>query len=312
MIPRTAAITATALLLLTLPVESQSIDLSLFGTYASGDYGTGYDSDVQATVFRFATGDRFQFRFEAPYLRVRSGDPYTMPETDPIPQGGAQNEPYSARSGGNDVGTIDRTGQAQSGPNGSGGANSGDENSLDRSDLSTATSWTSGMGDLWVGGFVRLLGGGSKLYRADTGIGVKAPTASSEDGLGTGEWDYRLSLSGEYRFWSATTFGAVGWTKLGDPTWIDFNDVLDFVAGAESEPLFGRVILSGWLEGGQEAVPGYGGRTAIGLGLRSTGRFRWRALATTGLGGSAEDYAFLFGVSVGVEPPKSGLRGVLF
>jgi len=312
MILRTGAIVATALLLLAASVGSAPIDLSLFGSYASGDYGTGYDSDVQATVFRFATGDKFQFRFEAPYLRVRAVDPFTIPEAGPSPNSLAQDASVSARSGNNGVGTADLSDQTHSGQNGPGGTSPGDGISPDRSYSVGSNSFTSGMGDLSLGGFVRLFGGGSKLYRVDTGIGVKAPTASSEEGLGTGEWDYRLSLSGEYRFWSASAFGAVGWTKLGDPTWIDFNDVFDFVAGAESEPLFDRVILSGWVEGGQEAVPGFGGRTAIGLGLRSIGRFRWRAMATTGLGGSAEDYSFLFGVSVGVEPPKSGLRGVLF
>ena len=311
MVLRIGVIAATTLALLVPPAGSAPIDLSLFGTYASGDYGTGYDSDVQATVFRFAAGDRFQFRFEAPYLRVRFADTYAVPETDPGPNG-PQGGSVAARGSGNGVSTGDGDGDAQSGPSGPAGAGTGGGLSPDQTDPSATASWTSGMGDLWVGGFVRLLGGGAKLYRLDSGIGLKAPTADSDDGLGTGEWDYRVSLSGEYRFWSATAFGAVGWSKLGDPDWADFNDIVDFVAGAESEPLFERIILSGWLEGSQEAVPGYGDRTAVGIGLRSIGRFRWRALATTGLGGSAEDYSFLLGVSVGVEPPKSGVRGVLF
>jgi len=75
------------------------------------------------------------------------------------------------------------------------------------------------------------------LFRLDTSLEVKIPTASVEEYLGTGEWDYRIGFAGEYRFWSATTYGGVGWNRLGDPAWIDFNDVIDVVAGVDSDPL---------------------------------------------------------------------------
>ncbi len=304
MIIRVGVTAAATLLLVSASAMPAPIDLSLFGTYSSGDYGTSYHSDVQATVFRFSAGDRFQLRFEAPYLRVLASDSY---------QDELAADPTPGHTGGSGLDAGDESGQiTQSDPAGSQGPSAPGHSSSDRFEAPTVAPWTSGMGDLWLGGYVRLLGGGAKLYRIDTGVGVKAPTASTEENLGTGEWDYRLSVSGEYRFWSANTFGTVGWSKLGDTAWLDFNDILDFVLGAESEPLFDRVVVSGWVEGNQEAVPGYGGRTALGIGLRSIGRYRWRALATTGLSRSAADYSFLLGVSMGVEPPKTGIRGIPF
>jgi hypothetical protein len=100
----------------------------------------------------------------------------------------------------------------------------------------------------------------------------------------------------------------LGWNSLGDPEWVELSNALDAFVGVESQPLGDRVILSGWLEGNEEVVPGTGSRTALGIGLVGSRKLRWRAQLIAGLGGSAEDFSATFGVSFGVSSPTVGSR----
>jgi hypothetical protein len=301
---------ATACLAL-IPVVAGAGEISLFGAYSSGDYGTGIDTESQSTVFRYFTGDRVQFRVDVPWLRVQTNELVVRPGPGPAPRPPRPGQGPNAGAGGS--GATGSTGAAGLG-SGSGEASSdspGEELVDGPSNAELSESWSTGIGDLRLGGFFRVLGGGAKVYRMDTGLEVKTPTADNEQNLGTGEWDYRGTVSGQYRFWSATAFGTLGWNLLGDPSWVELNDVLDLIVGAESEPVLGgRIVLSGWLEGNQEIVDGTGDRSALGLGLRSNGKLRWRVLTTVGLGGAAEDFAFAFGLSMGVVPPKTGIGGL--
>ena len=74
--------------------------------------------------------------------------------------------------------------------------------------------------------------------------------------------------------------------------------------------MWDRFIVTGWFEGNQETIDGLGNRAALGVGLRSLGRLRWRVLTTVGLSGPAEDFGIGFGISMGIEPPKTGVGGV--
>jgi len=286
------------LLLGLLPAMASASDLSILGTYSAGDFGSTVENKIQTTWLRYATGDRYQFGVAAPYLRIEATDVLIQPGLGAVP----------AQRG-------SRQGQTTGDGHGSQNGQSSDDDSSDDfadggSNSTTTSSIASGLGDVWMSGFVRVLGGGAKVYRMDTGLEVKAPTADEEQLLGTGEWDYRFTVSGEYRFWTALTFATLGWNRLGDPEWLDLNDALDLVIGAESEPLWDRFVVTGWFEGNQEVIDGIGDRAAIGVGFRSLGRFRWRVLATAGLGGAAEDFSVGFGISMGIEPPKTGVGGI--
>ena len=292
-------LTPLRLWLLVLPAvlatAATASEVSILGTYSSGDFGGAVDNTVQSTWLRFATGDRYQFRVAAPYLRIEVTDVVIQPGMGSIP---------TRREG--------RQGQTNGtgGQNGQQMDNSTEDDFSDQESTTATSSTASGLGDVWMSGFMRLLGGNAKVYRMDTGLEVKAPVADETQLLGTGEWDYRFVLSGEYRFWTALTFATVGWNQLGDPEWVDLNNVLDLVVGAESDPLWDRFIVTGWFEGNQETITGLGNRTAVGVGFRSLGRFRWRVLATAGLSGPAEDFSIGFGLSMGIEPPKTGVGGV--
>ncbi len=173
----------------------------------------------------------------------------------------------------------------------------------------SSTSVT-GIGDVRLAVSRRVLGGGVELFRFDASMEVKIPTADEDDNLGTGEWDYRFGLASEYRFWSASAFGGIGWSRLGDTDLVELDDVLDLYVGLDSEPFAGdRLIATGWLEGWQPAVDTAGHRAVVGVGIRTTGRLRWRLQVRTGLTDSSEDLAVVAGMSFGIAPSGPGVRG---
>jgi hypothetical protein len=157
--------------------------------------------------------------------------------------------------------------------------------------------WQTGLGDVRLEAQGELAGGGARLYRLAAELDVKAPTADEERGLGTGEWDARLGLLGERRFWSATLFGGAGYSRLGDPRRLELRDVPDGFLGIESEP-WHELRAAAWIEGHGAVLAGAEARSALGIGVRRSGRTPWRLVATVGLTGAEEEIGFLFGVSV--------------
>jgi hypothetical protein len=281
----------------TVPV-AESGEIYVEGSVVSDDSGADEGAAVQALTLRYITGNRTQFRFDVPLLRaqVLQGSIYTGVGGLPGHAGGGSHGSGSPGGGGNGSGSIV---QRQMTPGGEGSSGQ------------LQTDWATGLGDLRLGLAQQIGGGGVKLYRADAVFDVKLPTADVETGLGTGEWDARLGFAGEYRFWSATAFGGLGWNHLGDPAWVELRDPLDAFAGAESEPLAGeRLILSGWVAGYQEVIEGTGATAAVGLGLRSVRGLRWRASVAADVVGEYRRVAVLFGISFGVSSPGPGIRGL--
>ena len=138
-----------------LPVAALAADLSILGTYSSGDFGNAVESKIQSTWLRFATGDRYQFRVAAPYLRIEA--------TDVLVQPGVGTVPISRRSGQGDSmgnGSGSQNGQSEQG---SGGGSSDDP--IDDGTTTVTSSTASGLGDVWMSGFIRVLGGDAKVYR---------------------------------------------------------------------------------------------------------------------------------------------------
>ncbi|MDQ7088600.1 MAG: hypothetical protein Q9Q13_12425 [Acidobacteriota bacterium] len=171
--------------------------------------------------------------------------------------------------------------------------------------MTTDNYWESGVGDLRVALSRRLVGGGVRLFRVDGGVELKVPTADETRGLGTGEWDLRIFAGGAYRFWSATGFAGVGYSRLGDPAWVDLENIYDGWIGVETDPVAGgRLTVSAWLEGRQAVVAGAADYAALGLGVETTGRRRWRAAVLRGLGDGAQDLSVIVGLAWGLNPPS--------
>jgi len=265
-------------------------ELTLFGAAGTGDYGTGIDTNAQSFTVRYVTGDDFQLRVDLSMVRFET----------------------SALIGVTSLGPTSTGEHHWQGPHERDSAASTSSGAGAQPPQATVVApvEASGLGDAYLEASKRLVGGGVRLFRFDANLGVKLPTADEGQNLGTGEWDYRIGFAGEYRFWSATAYGGLGWNKLGDPPWVDFNDVLDVFVGVDSDPVANeRLILSGWLEGWQEAVESTGHRAALGFGLQTTGRVRFRFQVRAGLTVASPDVGVLFGVSFGISPPGPGIRG---
>ncbi len=258
-------------------------EFAVFAGYWNGDYGTGVESSTQAMTFRFVYGNRFRLRAELPLLRIQ-------PSEIVDPTGSVQS---SIR--GNGLGSPQNQGGDGSGPGGSG---------------VYSIEGLSGLGDLRLAGAMDLIGGGIKLFRMDANLAFKLPTADAEQGLGTGEWDLRAGLSGEYRFWPVTAYGGVGWNRFGDPEWVELNDVFDAFAGLEGNAFQGKIIVSGWVESCPEVVVERGAETIAGLEFRSLGRYRWRVGFTAGLGGY-DEFGVVLGYSFQTGADSRGYRGML-
>ena len=305
---KTVLLTVLVALLAPMPTLALSGELFLLGGLTQASYGTDTNTDAQAARLTFVTGDRYQFRADVGFLRKEMGAPI------PSGQGPVPGKPRGPHSQGTRISPTSGDGSGSgSSQNGNGAAGSTGSSLLDPSSPEAVDpalgEWVSGLGDLRLAGSRRLVGGSAKVFRMDLGAQVKIPTADPDEGLGTGEWDAYLGLTSEYRFWSATGFGGFGWNYLGDPEWQTLNDVVEGYVGVESEPLGGRLILSGWVEGNPEVVEGLGSRAAVGFGLRNLGKMRWRLLTTLGLTDAAQDFTILFGTSFGVTTPTVGTRG---
>ena len=296
------------LLLAASPTLAGVGEIFIMAGLAQGTLDTETDSGAQATRLTFITGNNWQLRADLGVLRVRQ-EGFLPSPVGPIP--GKLRGPHGAGSPVSEPAVPQTQANAGQGSGqGSGGSSNGSLSEVpSEAPLAEEAEWQSGLGDLRVAASHRLLGGGAKVFRLDLGAQVKAPTADPDKGLGTGEWDGYVGLTSEYRFWSATGFGGIGWNYLGDPAWVELNDVVDGYLGLESEPLASRWIVSGWVEGNPEVIDGLGARLALGFGVRTSGRLRWRLLGTVGLTDAAQDFSFLFGTSFGVATPTVGTRG---
>ena len=294
---RTRLGSAVALLVLggTAMLQAASGQLTILGGQASGDYGTDVQGDRQSALIRFTLGDETQLRIDFELLRVSRELGVTQTPFGPV----------ETRQGRGSGASGDQ-GSGHGSAGGGAGSQEGDDPLPEA--LVPGEEWVSGPGDLRLSLSRLLVGGGAKLFRLDGEVGAKVPTAAEDDFLGTGELDYRFGLAAQYRFWTMTGFCGAGWNALGDPAWADLEDVLDAYVGLESQPLAGRIIVSGWLEGNEEVTLGSGARSALGLGIRSTQNVRWQAQIRAGLGGSAEDLSALVGVSIGLSTPTIGSR----
>jgi hypothetical protein len=88
-----------------------------------------------------------------------------------------------------------------------------------------------GLGDLMFGAALSALKEESAGFNLDIGAGIKLPTASEEDALGTGETDYSFSADFSKTFGSLIPFVTVGYRMPGDPATIDLNNTLSASIG---------------------------------------------------------------------------------
>jgi hypothetical protein len=278
-------------------------EISVQGTWLTGDRSDGETYSSETFSVRIGTGGRVRLRAYLPYIRMDEGASVVWTVTGPKPLPPGQ-RPTGQGAGNDDPGTG-------AGP-GSSTGNSGEDPGSGEGGRSTqpATSTVtnaelisggtvSGLGDARVGLTARLLGGGSGLHALSAEFDVKAPTADEDEGLGSGEWDFRLGLAAEHRGWHGTIFGGVGYTEYGDPAWATLADGIDAYLGFEAEPWLTRLVWSVWVDAAEATVEGTAAPVLAGVGLRRDSRRPWQVSAWTGLDQDSPTIGITFGWSPG-------------
>jgi hypothetical protein len=276
-------------------------DLGIHGSRVQTDCAGEESCTEDALTARLAAGGHHRLRASLSALRVRSPSGVARTVAGLVP---LQQEQVRRRQGGSG---------SRSGGAGSGRPAAGPSPVVPEAQAAQVPEadgeWVSGAGDLYVSLTSRVSGGGSRLFALDVEVTVKAPTASEERALGTGEWDGRLGLAGERRFWSVTLFGGLGWSRIGDPEWAELKDAPDGFIGLESEPLGPGLRWAAWLEGIGEVVEGAGSLGSVVIGCRSQGSAAWRVRASAGLTRSSEVFGISMGLSWGSGRPAGRTGG---
>ena len=93
-------------------------------------------------------------------------------------------------------------------------------------DRATLTKQTeSGLGDVTLSGFYTAYINNTAMFGIDIGGKIKFATADKSKALlTTGENDYSLQGDVYKSFGPTTLFGTLGWTKKGDPDFVDFRN----------------------------------------------------------------------------------------
>ena len=96
----------------------------------------------------------------------------------------------------------------------------------------TAPHTTSGLGDVMIAGSVNVVEDRESRVLIDLTGKVKLGTADAAECLGTGEND--LYFQGDFTksFGALSTFGSLGWRKMGDPPGVNFKDPFYFSLGS--------------------------------------------------------------------------------
>jgi hypothetical protein len=105
-------------------------------------------------------------------------------------------------------------------------------------------------------------GDGWQLYGT---VAVKLPLADETQGLGTGETDIGGFATLSYRLGVATLYGMLGYTFVGDPAGVNFDNSLSYGVGASR--LLGRTLVYASLEGRGAIAPGASDPLEIYAGL---------------------------------------------
>ena len=224
---RTLVFCAMALLASAAHAED-GFSLGLGADYTSGDYGSDITTEIFSVPFtaRLNHGD-WSFRASLPWLRV-DGDPNVLPGLGPVTN-------------------LNPAGRGRGGP---GGAPPVEEEPVSGS--------ASGIGDLSLAATYSMPTGGP--LGVDLTANAKIATADEDKGLGTGANDFGVAVDLYRDFDGTMLFGGVGYTGLGESTYIDVDGVVSGNVGVSQKVGAGGARLGAVYDYRQSAASGFDDR----------------------------------------------------
>jgi Putative MetA-pathway of phenol degradation len=157
-----------------------------------------------------------------------------------------------------------------------------------------------GLGDLVIRGRYYLSDGTDRAPSVAVRAHVKAPTASTTRGLGTGRPDEGVALEMGQRIAGRLSLLAdAGYTWIGKPDGTDYRDTWWYDVGVGRDLARGLVNLSVFFEEYRAVLPGdvNARDILVAASIRGTGGWRVQAAGTVGLSEGAPDHGLTFGLS---------------
>ena len=117
-----------------------------------------------------------------------------------------------------------------------------------------ASSTETGVGDAELRGGRRLWRDEQSAYSLYGALTLKLATGDESKGLGTGGTDMGVSLSGSHKVGAYAYTVLAGYTQVGEPSGVTYDNVISYGIGANRSFTHANVFVS--LQGQTPAVPG--------------------------------------------------------
>ncbi len=268
---------------------------------SSGKYGTDTRTDIVYTPFTarrlFSDGD---LTVVLPYTCIRGSGDVTIIDGTPVRTDLGRHPRAPGIDGGRQMEspTSGRTGRGGAGSEPTGTTE--DPASTHPTDLLAPEINVCGMGDIVVRGRYYVVDERGWLPTIAVRAHFKAPTASAEDGLGTGQPDEGIGLEVS-RMVGGGLMAMVdgGYTVIGKPDVVEFNNRWWYDVGVAQSLANGVVNVSVFFEEYRAIVPGYANARDVlaVLSLKSASGWRVQLLGEFGLSDGAPDFGFTIGAS---------------
>jgi hypothetical protein len=156
---------------------------------------------------------------------------------------------------------------------------------------------SSGLGDIILAGGYRVVDRSDGL-QVVVGVRVKAPSASSAMGLGTGKMDAAATVSVRRRLDHGWFYADGGFVKVGDPAGVTLRDAALWGVGGGRQ-LSTRVFLLVSAYGNTATVPEFGAPAEIsaGLGIKVSDRASLTVMPLVGVTNASPKYGITVGIT---------------
>ena len=293
---------AAALMVLAAPhaalAQGEQWQVGTSPSFSTGRYGTDTRTEVLHTPITarrlFTDGD---FTVVFPWTCIRGNGAVTVVGGSPVRTDVAGDRAAAAAAGG-----TTRTGGTTTGRTGAAGTSSGTSTSTTSPAAATtaAVSTACGMGDIIVRGRYYVLDERGWLPTIALRAHVKTPTASADEGLGTGRPDEGAGIEISRTFANGTTLMVDGgYTVIGQPAGIEFNNTWWYDAGIGQDLAGGVLNVSVFFEEYSAIVPGLASARDLlaSLTIKGAGGWRIQISGELGLSDGAPDHGLMLGAS---------------